>query len=106
MTLKVCPSSTGSHLWAHFNFGVVYGIIRSTLPPPTSTGVSCPFLWRGRESGEGEMSFSPGNQGSLVFLGDGKIKGRMEWMDGFDFVGIYVNRPNRVLPKYVKDWKA
>jgi hypothetical protein len=106
MALKLCPSSTASHLWASFDFGIVSGIIRSTLPPPATTGIPCPFLWRGRESGEGEMSFGPNNEGSIIFLGDGKIKGRMEWMEGFDFVGVKVNRKNVVWPKYVKGWKA
>jgi hypothetical protein len=106
MTLKVCPSSTNSHLWASFDFGIVSGVIRSTLPPPTTTGVSCPFLWRGRESGEGEMSFGQPNQGSIIFLGSGKIKGRMEWMGGFDFVGVNANRKNVAWYKSVKSWKA
>ena len=106
MTLKICPSSTNAHLWASFDFGIVSGIIRSTVPPPTSTGHACPFMWRGRESGEGEMSFDPENQGSIVFLGDGRIKGRMEWMRGFDFQGVCVNRENVVWSKSVKHWKA
>jgi hypothetical protein len=106
MTLKVCPSSTTSHLWASFDFGIVSGIIRSTLPPPATTGIPCPFLWRGRESGEGEMSFGPENEGSIVFLGKGKIKGRFEWMGGFDFVGVEENRKNVVWSKSVKGWKA
>jgi hypothetical protein len=106
MILKICPSSTASHLWASFRFGIVSGIIRSTLPPPATTGISCPFLWRGRESGEGEMSFGPDNRGSITFLGNGKIKGRMEWMGGFDFVGVKVNRKNVAWGKSVKGWKV
>ena len=105
MTLTVCPSSTSTHLWARFDFGSVSGIIRSSAPPPAMTGTACPFFWRGRESGDGITSFGESNTGNIVFLGDGKIKGRMEWFGGFDFVGKKVERKNVMWSKSVPGWK-
>jgi hypothetical protein len=107
MTLKLSPSSTSSHLWGSFDFGIVSGIIRSSAKPPTSTGHECVFFWRGRESGEGQMEFGEDETSHIIFLGNGKIKGRMEWMAGFDFVGMQDDETSRrvVWQKSVKGWK-
>lgn len=71
----------------------------------------CDFFWRGRES-SGESTFGESNTGSITFLGNGKIKGRMEWdLGNFDFVGKQVDfrgelagRPVR-WEKLVSLWK-
>jgi hypothetical protein len=107
MTLRMAPSSTSSHLWASFHFGIVSGTIRASLPKNITVGMVCTFSWRGREEGEGEMTFGDENKGTLTFLGGGKIKGKMRWMGDFDFVGVKDNSASKkiVWPKYVPGWK-
>ena len=108
MTLRLSKSSTSSHLWGSFDFGIISGIIRSSAKPPTGTGDECPFFWRGHESGEGQMEFGEGKTGHIIFLGNGKIKGRMEWVGGFEFVGKQDDESLRrvVWQKSVKGWKS
>jgi len=52
------------------------------------------------------MSFGGRNTGSITFLGGGKIKGRMEWMDGFEFSGKNLNLENVVWYKSLPAWKS
>ncbi|KAJ7286247.1 hypothetical protein C8J57DRAFT_1287137 [Mycena rebaudengoi] len=82
MWLKLCLSSTSSHLWGSFDFGVVTGVIRSSGPLPTTVGGSVSFFWRGRETGEGEATFGDGNIGTITFLGGGNFKAHMDWTWG------------------------
>lgn len=44
-------------------------------PSQRASYTQLPFEWCGREMGEGQMSFGPGNQGWIQFLGDGRIEG-------------------------------
>ncbi|KAJ7709465.1 hypothetical protein B0H17DRAFT_1190672 [Mycena rosella] len=108
MWLKLCPSSTTSHLWGAFDFGVVSGVVRSTAPLPTRVGESAAFLWRGRESGEGESTFGPDNVVRITFLGEGKLTAKMDWdMGNFDFAGVKLEgAQGKVLPKSLREWKA
>ncbi|KAJ7112427.1 hypothetical protein C8R43DRAFT_1040722 [Mycena crocata] len=108
MWLKVCPSSTGSHLWGQFDFGVVSGIIRSSGALPTSVGDSMAFFWRGRESGEGESTFGEHNIGTITFLGGGRFKARMDWdMGNFDFAGNKLEgTKGKVSPKTLRECKS
>jgi hypothetical protein len=52
------------------------------------------------------MSFNKDNTGSITFLGNGKIKGRMKWMGDFEFFGKEVDRGNIVWSKSVPGWKS
>ncbi|KZO96511.1 hypothetical protein CALVIDRAFT_563982 [Calocera viscosa TUFC12733] len=78
MNLKLAPSlGTGRHLWGAFHFQVVEGVMRGG-PPPKYVGDTWEFMWRGTETGEGEIMFPNDDgvlRGSITFLGDGKIKG-------------------------------
>jgi hypothetical protein len=98
MTLKMSLSEGGSHLWAWFDFGVLSGIMRSWRLLPKKVGDTAHFLWRGREEGEGEMMYGEQNTACITFLGDGKIKGKMNWMGEWEFVGTKVHRRGD------KDW--
>lgn len=51
------------------------------------------------------MTYGEENTGHIIFLGGGKIKGHMEWMDGFDFVGKKAHTPNVIWYKSVRQWK-
>ncbi|KAF9000278.1 hypothetical protein BDQ17DRAFT_684901 [Cyathus striatus] len=72
------PSLSGSHLWGRFDFGPVYGYIRSVGPAPTLAGEKIQFIWRGRERGEGEMIFGNYTKGFVTFMADGSIEGTMK----------------------------
>jgi hypothetical protein len=106
MVLKMALSEKGSHLWARFHFGIVSGIIRSSGPLPQKVGDVCRFLWRGQEEGEGEQTFGDDNWGTITFLNDGKIKGTMQWMGVFEFVGKRVREPGPAWVKNVSNWKS
>ena len=88
LTLDLAPSSTTSHLWGAFDFGVFEGTLRSTSSvKPGSTEIE--FSWRGRETGEGESTYGDENVVNLTFLGNGTFKGTMHWncCGDFDLVG-------------------
>lgn len=108
MSLRMSPSrGTGRHLWMAFDFGVVSGIMRGNAPP-THANMSCNFEWRGHESGEGQMTFSDKNIGSIVFLGGGKIEGNISGSflgKDVKFFGQRIKKPNVVWSKSVEQWK-
>lgn len=105
MSFRLSRSRGGSHLWALFDFGIISGVLRSTGRPPKEVGDVCHFLWRGEESGEGQMNFGPKYSGSITFLGDGKIKAKMQWMGEFEFLGKNIPHKNVVWSKSVVRWK-
>ncbi|KAI5474618.1 Short-chain dehydrogenase/reductase family protein [Pseudohyphozyma bogoriensis] len=89
-TLSLHPSTGKTHMWGKFDFGVFEGVLRSTrksLPSVKNTSSTFSFTWRGRETGEGEMQFGPEYTGSIVFLGGGKIEGKISWLGEFEFTG-------------------
>lgn len=51
-----------------------------------------PLEWRGRENGEGEMSFGDDCCGEITFLGNGQIKGSLNNLYGerCEFEGVKV----------------
>ncbi|KAJ6618829.1 hypothetical protein B0H10DRAFT_2217322 [Mycena sp. CBHHK59/15] len=109
MWLKLCPSSTSSHLWGAFDFGVVSGFMRSSTAIPTAVGDSVSFFWRGRESGEGESTFGENNVCTITFLGGGRFKAKMDWdMGDFDFAGKKLEgaQGKIVGPKSLRAWKS
>lgn len=88
MSLEIEPSSTSCLLSAQFHFGVISGNIFSHVPLPTKVGRTIPFRFHGVEEGEGEpIPEEGGNEGSITFLGGGKIEGYMYWDCGFAFEG-------------------
>lgn len=103
------PSTkTGKHLWISFDLGIVSGVMRSS-GPPSMTNTPLEFTWRGTEAGEGIMTFQDCNVASLVFLGDGKIKGTIsgDLFQDIEFAGKRnaEKSKNVVFQKYVASWK-
>lgn len=86
MSLVLTLDSPG--LWGAYDFGIFEGILRLNTRPwePSSEGIQC--SWRGRENGEGEMSFGDHCQGEVVFWGDGRIEGWLSLYGRCDFVGV------------------
>ena len=70
LTLKW--SSTKSHLWGDFDFGIFEGTLRSNTPF-NNDDKTISFLWRGRETGEGETTYGPDNTATLTFQKSGLI---------------------------------
>ena len=114
LELEVYPSAKSSHLWAAFNFGIISGVIRSSDAPPKAVGDKIHFVWRGRESGEGVMTFADCNQGAITFLGDGKIHARMtgDLCGKFEFFGKQCavkkngGDPVRKVSEWKHDWRG
>ena len=65
----------GNSLWGSYDFGMHSGILHLPRRPYTASDERYEFRWRGRENGEGEMSFDDDNVGWIEFLGDGEIDG-------------------------------
>ncbi|KAL8682040.1 MAG: hypothetical protein Q9186_001916 [Xanthomendoza sp. 1 TL-2023] len=108
LTLSLAPSSTGSHLWGSFHFGVFKGKLRS-IPTKEGVGDTIRFHWRGRQTGESESTYGPENIASFTFLTNGKFKGNMYWdcLDEFELVGKRVgNHPrSKNIEREVEHWK-
>ncbi|KAL9005518.1 MAG: hypothetical protein Q9188_001720 [Gyalolechia gomerana] len=73
-------------VWGAYDFGMFCGILH--LPQrPYSTLDELELRWRGRENGEGEMSFGENCGGVLCFRGNDRIEGWMNlygecWFEG------------------------
>lgn len=73
-------------VWGAYDFGMFSGVMH--LPHrPYSTLDELEFRWRGRENGEGEMTFGENCNGVLCFRGNGRIEGWMNlygecWFEG------------------------
>jgi len=94
-------SSLGSsHLWGSFDIGDIRGVIRSLDPPPGAVGDKINFVWRGRETGEGEMLRDDDRcRGIVVFLGDAGIQGSMVTdavFEQFSFFGKLKNNMTKL----------
>ncbi|KAL1673329.1 hypothetical protein EV122DRAFT_222907 [Schizophyllum commune] len=85
LTLRLAPSSTGSHLWGAFKLGVLDGVLRSTTPPPFIPSKAIEFIWRARSSGDVNEDNEPDVEvddddqtGTLLFMPDGTLRGVLE----------------------------
>ncbi|KAF8641301.1 hypothetical protein AX16_010080 [Volvariella volvacea WC 439] len=110
LTLTVSPSSTQSHLWCSFNFGVFEGVMRSLNPPPRHFHEKWNFQWKCQDAMENIMQFQSNQTGEIVFLGNGKIKGRLFNLAAVgtcEFTGkrTFTGSPNEFI-KEVKRWKS
>lgn len=64
------------------------GIIKISQQPQRASYTQLfPFEWRGRERGEGEMSFGPRNRGWIKFHGHGRIEGAINCYGMAQFSG-------------------
>ncbi|KAL8804917.1 MAG: hypothetical protein Q9200_005631 [Gallowayella weberi] len=108
LMLSLAPSSTRSHLWGSFDFGVFEGKLRS-IPTKEGANDTIRFHWRGRETGEGESTYEPENTAKFTFLTNGKVRGKMYWncCGEFELVGKRTgNHPKSMhLESQVTRWK-
>lgn len=80
-------------IWGAYDFGAFSGIIYLAQRPFFPSEEPLPLEWRGRENGEGEMSFGDDCFGEIAFLGNGQIKGSLNNLYGkrCDFEGAKVD---------------
>ena len=78
----------GTTVWGAYDFGMSSGILFLPNRPWQASKEPLPFTWRGRENGEGEMSFGNGCQGEISFLGKGKIEGWINVCGKCSFNGV------------------
>lgn len=94
------PSLGSSHLWGSFDIGDIKGVMRSLDPPPRAVGDKINFVWRGRETAEGEMRRDDDRyRGVVVFLGDARIQGSMvsdAVFEQFNFFGKLKNNMTKL----------
>lgn len=88
--LTLTLSLDGTTVWGAYDFGMFSGIMFLSNRPWQASGEPLPFTWRGRENGEGQMSFGPSCQGEIFFLGNGEIGGWIGVYGRCDFQGVRV----------------
>ncbi|MCJ1280675.1 hypothetical protein MMC21_008505 [Puttea exsequens] len=91
LTLILTLDSTS--LWGAYDFGVFAGIIRFAERPWSPSDEGLHFQWRGRETGEGEMSFGDDCHGEMAFVGGGGIAGIVNLYGDCPFQGVRRNGP-------------
>lgn len=69
-------------IWGAYDFGAFSGIIHLAQRPFFPSEEPIPLEWRGRENGEGEMSFGEDCFGEITFLGNGRIRGSLNNLYG------------------------
>lgn len=79
----------GTELWGRFDLGVYEGVLRMDERPRRASRDEIEFRWRGRET-DGPIVFGDNNWGSLRFLGDGYLEGRLD-MQSIPFSAVRVS---------------
>lgn len=96
-------------VWGAYDFGMFSGIIRLAQRPTSASSTAIPFEWRGRENGEGEMSFGDSCQGHIKFLEKGKIEGRISLYGDAVFQGkkeTGPGAPRRTAKDMKEEWET
>jgi hypothetical protein len=86
MSLILCLDTP--QVWGAYDFGSFEGILNLPQRPYQPSEHGLLFHWRGRENGEGEMSFGEDCHGELAFLGGGRIAGRLNVFGNCEFTGM------------------
>ncbi|KAL8941124.1 MAG: hypothetical protein Q9216_002423 [Gyalolechia sp. 2 TL-2023] len=74
-------------VWGAYDFGMFSGILHLSQRPYSAPD-ELELRWRGRENGEGEMSFGENCGGVLCFRGDGVVEGWMNFYGECWFEGV------------------
>ncbi|KAL8735339.1 MAG: hypothetical protein Q9166_000884 [cf. Caloplaca sp. 2 TL-2023] len=85
MSLILCLNSP--NVWGAYDFGMFSGVLHMQGRPWEPSEEPIPCRWRGRENGEGEMSFGDNCRGEIAFLGDGNIQGSLNLFGECHFSG-------------------
>ena len=77
----------GPRIWGAYDFGQFSGILLLENRPHSASNEALPIKWRGREEGEGEMSFGDDCYGHIAFQGNGRITGMLNLFGDCEFFG-------------------
>lgn len=107
--LQLILAVDGSSAWGSYDFGMFEGILHFPLRPFSASQEPLHCHWRGRENGEGEMSFGDDNVGRVQFLGGGNIHGTLNLSGDCEFWGA--RRPGpayspRSTASYRNEWES
>ena len=80
-------------VWGAYDFGAFSGILHLPQRPSQPSEDPLPCHWRGRENGEGEMSFGDNCVGEIAFFGDGRIAGMLNVYGNCEFTGTRMPGP-------------
>jgi hypothetical protein len=94
----------GKEVWGTYHFGVFDGVLWMPQRPMKASTEEIPFQWRGRDTGTGEMSFGPYNEGWIMFLGDGEIAGAINCMGNLKFRGQRASSDVRTASELRNEW--
>lgn len=89
----------GGSVWGAYDFGLIYGIMHIPQRPLRASYDRIPLQWRGRDRGEGDVSFGPPDGGWIQFLGNGKIEGEFNCYGRSRFFGHRVSGYERRAPR-------
>ncbi|KFA68065.1 hypothetical protein S40285_02569 [Stachybotrys chlorohalonatus IBT 40285] len=70
----------GNRLWAKFDLGIVEGVMLFDERPRQSSHEPVRCVWRGRQE-DGLIMYGNDNSGSIRFLGNGYVQGKIDYMD-------------------------
>ena len=74
-------------VWGAYDFDMFSGVLLLPHRPTSASERELPLKWRGRENGEGQMSFGDHCRGEMRFLGGGRIQGWMSLYGDVEFTG-------------------
>jgi hypothetical protein len=77
----------GKEIWGKYEFGAFEGVLWMPERPMKPSFDRVAFNWRGRETGESEMSFGDDQESWIEFLGDGEIVGMINCCGDLHFRG-------------------
>ncbi|KAJ5164140.1 uncharacterized protein N7500_005970 [Penicillium coprophilum] len=87
-----------------YEFGAFEGVLWMPERPMKSSFDRVPFKWRGRETGEGEMSYEDDQEGWIEFLGDGDIVGMISCYGDLHFRGQRIDSSVRTASDLRSEW--
>lgn len=94
----------GREIWGTYEFGAFEGVLWMPERPMRPSFNRIPFKWRGRETGEGEMSFEDDQEGWIEFLGDGDIVGMISCCGDLHFRGQRIDSTVRTASDLRAEW--
>lgn len=84
-------------IWGEYDFGMFSGILHIPQRPYGVSSDELALEWRGRENGEGEMSFGDNCVGGISFIGNGYIEGWMNLYGECRFQGTRRDGPGTAI---------
>jgi hypothetical protein len=96
----------GNEMWGAYEFGAFEGVLWIPERPMRASFDRVPFKWRGRETGEGEMSFEDYQEGWIEFLGDGDIVGMIDCCGELHFRGQRIDSFVRTASDLRDEWEG